>query len=45
MFWVLFLLLAWAGLLIACTRLLKAAAELAEPRRAVPCATTTTPTS
>ncbi|MFE9563003.1 TIGR04222 domain-containing membrane protein [Streptomyces sp. NPDC006487] len=31
MFWVLFLLLAWAGLLIACTRLLKAAAELAEP--------------
>ncbi|MFF3216707.1 TIGR04222 domain-containing membrane protein [Streptomyces sp. NPDC002886] len=31
MFWVLFLLLAWAGLLFACTRLLKAASELAEP--------------
>lgn len=31
MFWVLFLLLAWAGLLIACARLLKAAAEPAEP--------------
>lgn len=31
MFWVLFLLLAWAGLLIACTRLLKAAGEAAGP--------------
>lgn len=31
MFWVLFLLLAWAGVLIACTRLLRAAAETSEP--------------
>ncbi|MFD5142013.1 TIGR04222 domain-containing membrane protein [Streptomyces sp. NPDC058401] len=31
MFWVLFLLLAWAGLLFACTRLLQAAAEPADP--------------
>ena len=31
MFWVLFLLLAWAGVLIACTRLLRAATEVAEP--------------
>ncbi|MFG2999715.1 TIGR04222 domain-containing membrane protein [Streptomyces sp. NPDC048340] len=31
MFWVLFLLLAWAGVLIACTRLLRAATEAAEP--------------
>ncbi|MFZ3473601.1 TIGR04222 domain-containing membrane protein [Streptomyces sp. 4.24] len=31
MFWVLFLLLAWAGVLIACTRLLRAAGETAEP--------------
>lgn len=30
MFWVLFLLLAWAGVLIACTRLLRAAGEAAE---------------
>ncbi|WP_328301410.1 TIGR04222 domain-containing membrane protein [Streptomyces sp. NBC_00435] len=31
MFWVLFLLLAWAGVLIAATRLLRAAGEAAEP--------------
>ncbi|MFD9335143.1 TIGR04222 domain-containing membrane protein [Streptomyces sp. NPDC060028] len=31
MFWVLFLLLAWAGVLISCTRLLRAATEVAEP--------------
>ncbi|MFE2289027.1 TIGR04222 domain-containing membrane protein [Streptomyces sp. NPDC059443] len=31
MFWVLFLLLAWAGALIACTRLLRAADQAAEP--------------
>ncbi|MGW6708910.1 TIGR04222 domain-containing membrane protein [Streptomyces sp. NPDC054956] len=31
MFWVLFLLLAWAGVLIACTRLLRAAGEAVEP--------------
>lgn len=31
MFWVLFLLLAWAGVLLACTRLLRAADQAAEP--------------
>ncbi|MFJ6796782.1 TIGR04222 domain-containing membrane protein [Streptomyces sp. NPDC091268] len=31
MFWVLFLLLAWAGVLTSCTRLLRAATEAAEP--------------
>ncbi|WP_371618504.1 TIGR04222 domain-containing membrane protein [Streptomyces sp. NBC_00454] len=31
MFWVLFLLLAWAGVLLACTRLLRAADHAAEP--------------
>ncbi|MFD9354090.1 TIGR04222 domain-containing membrane protein [Streptomyces sp. NPDC060031] len=34
MFWVLFLLLAWAGVLISCTRLLRAATEVAEPASA-----------
>ncbi|CAM5614498.1 hypothetical protein SAVIM338S_05685 [Streptomyces avidinii] len=31
MFWVLFLLMAWAGVLLACARLLRAAGEAAEP--------------
>ncbi|MFG2297643.1 TIGR04222 domain-containing membrane protein [Streptomyces sp. NPDC048603] len=31
MFWVLFLLVAWAGVLISCTRLVRSATEAAEP--------------